>query len=1000
MASTVASSSRSARVPDLDVSALSPTEYAILPGYVVGLQAARSGKEGHIEESDLLRFLRDECNIGVDQEVQIFSLLERYPYGLPTGVVYAVLRLASHAQRGDPVSPEAVFTQTVPVRVGAGSIQPPPQHIASSNAKASVNSNQSSASSSSPTKSRAPPEVPSKPSRSITLAPAPVATATVTPVPGNSLQAPLTPTPTKLSAMQEAANKSHAAPKANEVEHGRSPANPFRPTPVLWNASALPESKVVAPIAVSASEAGVHAFKESHASGGSTAPVAVKPKPVKPVPVSADASTSVTAGQVPSRSSTAASGRRERDRESSRSPVIGRGGREGSLHGSVADSEETSVAPGQRLANLGSPPLPPRPLATDRAAPPLPPRGANPLIQAGLAASREVRAKKDALPPKTYSVIQSSAPVKRVEPRLLDGKLPPPGAPIPVTPAPPPPRRRPTASAGYDPRRSISEIPSGLLRPASSVDGKEPAGPQHAVPHASGSTPLKAPRAVSSGVVVPSAQRALTVHKPKASYGSVGKLDGKGGLPSWLREQEELQRSSLGDVGLEAPRSASLPRVRNSSSGHASVDAPPSVSSSRIEFLDQESEEEDDDDTRSGQASVAASIDRNNPFFMRSSRDADAHLPVTIGEPLTKLAVERAAAAAAILDGTAPVGTQWNRPVSDGSTSVAALGEGGRPLGRSKTLQSRAALNGMIPAPPRRKLEEGPAAFDAGTYRGFGKQSRLDTPQSGGLRLNPTTKKADVGIPPHVILEREREKASRERGALHQNPPPAPPPPVRRPSAVDSITSSSGGVTPLSPRDGEPPTGTSSGKGIRDRVSGFLGLNEGPAKGSRPIDHLKNDMVGVAEQHSWVARAAEKAKGRPMHEGTVGLLEGGDDVAVLDEDAPDVDDGYEQKALDRPTPLYPSGQASASSTPQRSNSLRAAPVPPRPSELRRSSSSARRSIAMMEGPFSDLSREDRVENARPEKASLQHVKNSSGSSGYELPEPDADGVKHGYAQLS
>jgi hypothetical protein len=900
----------------------------------------------------------------------MLSLFERFPYGLPSGVFYALLRLTSHAQRGDAISLDALFTQAPPPKTGlsaaaaTGPLPPPPQHVATIAAKNSAASAAPPAASAQSPSRSGPPEVPAKPGKAAAASAAPPPATPV--ISSAKLQPPLIPTPTG-GAAQTASNEDHLRP-----------ANPFRPTPVIGVPAA----------SGSTSAAGASPVVGSGILGFDPAPNPFKnaaktsTKLVRPTPVVANAGTSVLGSPSPPPNARAGA-------NPFRGGLVSVPGRRGSARDDDrVDSPGTSVTEGTAVGvgALNSPPLPPRPSGAERPPPPLPPRAANPLIQAGLAASREVRRKQEALPPKTYTVLQSSgAPVKKSAPRLLDGKAPPPGAPIPAPVAPPPThhsKRKPTSSSGHDPKRSVSELPSpsmlrGLSGDDSVDDGRD--GAQN------GPT-LRHPRAVSGGGVA----RVTPTYKPKASYGSIGRESKSGGLPSWLREQEELQRSALADGGASLPRSSSAHYSHHRQhSGHAPPDAPPSVTSSRIEFLDNDMDD-DDGGLSSEQASRAASIDRNNPFFLRSARDADAQPPTSPGEPLTKLAVARAAAAAAVLDGRdlPRPDNAWVRGNSDGTMSGRGDADGLlRPLGRSKTLQSRAA--GVPPAPPRKKVDEKPAQLDSGTYAGFGKPARQEGPQGGGLRLVPPSKKAEVGIPPHIVLERERERASRERGAMHQNPVP-PPPPVRRASNVSTLsrTSSSGG-TPMSPVDGDQPfvlVGGVKAPGLRERVSGLFGLQDSATKGTRPLDTLKQDFQSVAERHEWLARAAERARGRPISEGTVALMSDQD----LSQDAPHVDDSYEEERRreqakleggDRSTPLarrVSSGHAAARPT----------------AHLRRASSNARRSVAAMEGPFSDLSRETGPNGTPREELSSALVVDD------EAPGPDVDRRSSEYAQLA
>lgn len=560
-----------------------------------------------------------------------------------------------------------------------------------------------------------------------------------------------------------------------------------------------------------------------------------KPKLVRPTPIVADASTSVLGApsipaEDPFRSGHSAAGS-----SVNHSPISGR---------SVIDEP------------LG-PPLPPRPtegLGADlRPPPPLPPRHISPLIQAGLNARREVKSRKEALPPKTFTVLQSTNDKHplRETPRLLTGQAAP---PPPTSYAAPKKKSLP----GSEPRRSIVDL-AGMS--ATSAIGKEQG--------------TKAP------VVIPSGEHTSPKNRvgplpptiaPKPSY--VGK--GKEGIPAWLREQEHLQRSSLLD---HHNSSVAAPSDRVSSSSNTRLRSKKRTTSAahRIEFLDNESDEEDEsggEETMSEQAKSAASIDRNNPFFQHS-RDANRR-GVDLKETLSKLAVENAVAKAER--------DSKFKANSDNSTAHGASDH--RPLGRSKTMRdgSRNGTMGLGPplVPPRRKMDNTPATLDSGTYPGFGKSARVEGPTVGGLRQTPISKKADVGLPANVLAERERmerEKLEKMISDSSSRSTPIPPPPRRTTSFSSQVSlSDSSATTPLSPKDGTPPSSinatSKSGPGIRERVN----------------ELLKGDLTTLSERHDWLARAAERAKGGPLNDARVGLMDDrGNDG---NDDAPEVDDDY------------------------------------------------------------------------------------------------------------
>lgn len=102
------------RPSHLDISALSPHEYAAFGQWVERIKPAHSRRRGLLDEHAAVKFLRNEFGISVDQEVKIMSLFERLPLGLTHGHFYAMLRLASWAQQGFSITKELVFVQTSP----------------------------------------------------------------------------------------------------------------------------------------------------------------------------------------------------------------------------------------------------------------------------------------------------------------------------------------------------------------------------------------------------------------------------------------------------------------------------------------------------------------------------------------------------------------------------------------------------------------------------------------------------------------------------------------------------------------------------------------------------------------------------------------------------------------------------------------------------------------------------------------------------------------------
>lgn len=439
--------------------------------------------------------------------------------------------------------------------------------------------------------------------------------------------------------------------------------------------------------------------------------------------------------------------------------------------------------------------------AGDLKPPPLPPRHISPLIQAGLNARSEVRRKQEARPPKTFTVLQStSARHAKERPRLLTGQAAPPAVP---------------AKKRSDTRASSSSV----------------------IGHREG--PLPAPIA------------------PKPSYGAKGKT----GIPAWLREQEELHKSSLLDHHNEpnaAPRdSFSRGPERGRSKMRTTSEA------TRIQFLDNDSESGSDEETLSEQARSAASIDRNNPFF-RHGRDQERS--VDLKETLSKLAVENAV-------------TKAERESKLNSRAISEASTERRLLGRSKTM--RETSRGMTPpaVPPRKRNDAFPAPLYSGTYAGFGKSVRVEGPTAGGLRQTPVSRKAEVGIPAHVLAERERHEREKHDRSLSgpQDIVARPLPPPRRRSSSSQVSASD--TTTLKSPNEEP--------GPPAYV---------PEEGGESVrDMLKQDFESFAQRHSWLPHAAEKATGRPISEAHVGLMDDLNDKqrhADSGDDEPEVDEHY------------------------------------------------------------------------------------------------------------
>lgn len=731
---------------------------------------------------------------------QILSLFERFPLGLLPGHFYALLRLASWVQQGESPNKTLLFTQTEPPRIrsenGSGDLE-------HSLAETSLLADRSHRNSMPPS------SIIGNLNRNTRSVPPPaglhdhntlLASSTGIHQRQPVLQEPLLPV-REVSVI----HSNDGAPPPPVPDDSHKPNNPFRSssqTPHLITphiSVAPPPSSSMPPMggaAIMGFDPAPNPFRQS------------KPKLVKPTPIVADSST-----QVLGRPSSAAI-----DPFKSGQSVSSRGG---------------SSVSGRSLHELSP--------INELKPPPLPPRHISPLIQAGLNARSQVKKKQEALPPKTFTVLQSTQSRHPAEkPRLLNGQAAPP---------PLPSKRRSIT----DTRISGSSITGGQGDTSTSRIS------DHVPDRRVG--PLPAPIA------------------PKPSYGGKSKT----GVPAWLREQEELQKTTSLDHHNEPNTPPRDGHSRSTSHSKRTKKKRTTSEAQRIQFLDDDSSssENEVEGTLSEQARSAASIDRNNPFFQHGR---DVERSVDLEKTLGKLAVENAVAKAEH-DSRMSV-----RASSETSTTKAGEGMDKRPLGRSKTTRDSISGRGMLPpaVPPRKKTEAFPATFNSGTYPGFGRSVRVEGPTVGGLRQNPTSRKAEVGIPARVLAE--REKMERERLLERSSTAPLPhdingavirPPPQRRTSS-SSQKSNSDSKTTLSPSDETSPSSLPPYTTSKTRID-------------RINDSIKEDFESLAERNSWLARIAERAKGgRPLNEGRVGLMSEEDDGfdQVGENDEPEVDEHY------------------------------------------------------------------------------------------------------------
>lgn len=466
----------------------------------------------------------------------------------------------------------------------------------------------------------------------------------------------------------------------------------------------------------------------------------------------------------------------------------------------------------------------------------------------------QVRKQKDALPPKTFTVLHSSSSRQKAsEPRLLTGESVPLGQQADMLP-PPPTHIAKRKVSGHESRKSISDVVSQVKR--NSADDTYD-GPQRAV---SGSaTVIAAPKpsrpgqsrhhhhrhhgdGQEGGSTSGTSHTASHVATPKARYATgAATARAKPNLPSWLREQEELQRSALIEGRpLSPPPADAIPD--DSDDRDTTPAAPSDLERSRRATTVLDEEFDVFPTELNDQASRAASIDRpNNPFIHRSSQAEAEKLKI---EPLPR--------------------PHHGHHRLDRASSAHRSPDLSRPLGRSKT------LHGKAPPPPppahpagglnalaRRRLESFPATLDSGTFAGFRQSTQ------GGLRLTPQPAKADVGLG-----ELKRPIPRRDSSALSVSSSSGAAPMSAREDEEDSAELS---LTSTNPTSYERPGGRRSdsmgaagaippsglGNSIKDRVSDFLKLQDAPPKGQRPIDDLKRDAMRLAERRGWIKRNNE-----------------------------------------------------------------------------------------------------------------------------------------------
>ncbi|KAK0520197.1 hypothetical protein OC834_007127 [Tilletia horrida] len=622
------------RPTSLHESALSPAEHAVFPIWLSNIKAAPSGQPGLYDEQDALNFLRRDCSIDIEDEIQILSLFERTPRGMTAGHLYALMRLASWVKAGQAPSRRLLFTQAPPLKMKklppqsppkpallkAEQATPAPSVIAPSVISAAV---QTPPSVVAPTPARYPTAAP--PSQTPALSPYArsskgFASASSSVAPG-ILNKPTPALPPQAVPIAATAAAGVAPPQPSSTAMSMFPSRVGTSAITIAPTPQLPPSSNNGVDALLGFDPAPNPFKQAAGSAQlkqpqqfqNPPPPAPPPRPqqpriVKPTPVVASAagasnpfrSASLSLPRSAPMYGVSVSGQSDHSGGSgAQGPFANPGEYSYSAVAAVAAAAQAAAA--TRPTEQASPPLPPRPsfgggeaaalgqLIQTAAPPPLPAR-VHPLIQAGLYASSEVRKRKEALPPKTFSVIQSSSSTSKAskpKPRLLTGEA----APKDVLEMLPPPqhqssaKKRAAAAAaaaagggtttpfshrGTETRRSVSDVQAFLRRHSehdSELGGNglgasdlgrtrsrgatsgvgvglsEDGGGGGAGAGASG-------RHGAQDVVPGSTSGAKTTllgnpatYAPKASYAHVSKA--KGSLPAWLREQEELQRSAL-----------------------------------------------------------------------------------------------------------------------------------------------------------------------------------------------------------------------------------------------------------------------------------------------------------------------------------------------------------------------------------------------------------------------------------------------------------------------
>ncbi len=492
-----------------------------------------------------------------------------------------------------------------------------------------------------------------------------------------------------------------------------------------------------------------------------------------------------------------------------------------------------------------SPPLPPRP--GDRHPPPLPPRHISPLIQAGLNARSEVRRAQESLPPKTFTVLQSStakhgAPAT-AKPRLLNGRKAPPEVAA-VTGVTSHAKKRSvsgtksllggSSAVGMDSRK-VGSDGHPLVRRDSQQSASDLGRNETELGTAARRTSSQLHRGiggesevgagssmVSHGVLHHQQQRTVPTVAPKPIYAKKAESAGgddsssvskvKATLPSWLKEQEELQREALAS-GSEPPPPPPIQPTEGGVRGRASRTVVDDLTDSAEAMSDEVA------------AANAASIDRHNPFFPPHRRD----------------------------EGRSPI------PEADALDDSQVSSN--RPLGRSKTITGAGR-----PPPPRRPRaidadagpDDGSAvssnahwghSLESGIHAGF--KPNKEPKNSGGLRLVPPSKQAKMlAISGAEQLEQEGIRPAQD---------------LRKVSGISTNPDDSANAAAGATREGGGAAGS-------ENSSGNGPMSPTTPSGNYPSQHQLNPTGFMRRQGSLGSTIREKSLGhfavaRPATEG-------------------------------------------------------------------------------------------------------------------------------------